>query len=229
MNDFSPPDPLRNPPGGEPIKEITQGTSSLYRLFEAFIGLREKNERQHKLFEQSLAKARDALKASFNGFAADTQRAYQQLRQEIQGEKRVALVLLNELLEIGFELEQIVAARPPTAASPLTPAPLPGGERGTEEGQGVGAGPRENVEAATRWADAVEVQCRKVGAALVRHGIHRYDAVIGSPYNPAMHERSGSRRVDGMDALRIAEQIQHGYASQQPEFILRRPKVIVTE
>ena len=64
-----------------------------------------------------------------------------------------------------------------------------------------------------RRADAVEVQCRKVGASLVRHGIHRYDAVIGSPYNPAMHERAGSKRVDGMDGLRIAEQVQHGYAS----------------
>jgi hypothetical protein len=32
-----------------------------------------------------------------------------------------------------------------------------------------------------------------------------------------------------MDALRIAEQRERGYASQQPEFVLRRPKVIVTE
>src|SRR5438445_940258 len=89
----------------------TMGMSSLYRLFEAFIGLREKNERQHKLFEQSLAKTRDVLQAGFNTFAGDTQRAYQHLRQEIQGEKRVALVLLNELMEVGFDLEQIVAAR----------------------------------------------------------------------------------------------------------------------
>jgi molecular chaperone GrpE (heat shock protein) len=68
-----------------------------------------------------------------------------------------------------------------------------------------------------------------VAAALVRHGIHRYDAVIGSPYNPAMHERVGSKRVDGLEALRVAEQTQHGFASQQPGFVLRRPKVIVTE
>jgi hypothetical protein len=196
---------VRNPTTNDTTDQVTQGTSSLYRLFEAFISLREKNERQHKLFEQSLAKARDVLQASFNSFAADTQRAYQQLRQEMQGEKRVGLVLLNELIEIGFELEQIVAARPRTNLA------------------------SEDAEALTRWADAVEVQCRKVGAALVRHGIHRYDAVVGSPYNPALHERAGSRRVDGMDGLRIAEQIQHGYASQQPGFVLRRPKVIVTE
>jgi molecular chaperone GrpE (heat shock protein) len=204
MNDFPPPEPSRSPSaslGPALVEDWTQGTSSLYRLFEAFIGLRERNERQHKLFEQSLAKSRDAIQASFNSFAADTQRAYQQLRQEIHGEKRISLVLLNELMEIGLELEQIVAARPQS----------------------------ENAEALQRWADGVEVQSRKVGAALIRHGIHRYDAVIGAPYNPALHERVGSKRVDGMDALRVAEQTQHGFASQQPEFVLRRPKVIVTD
>jgi molecular chaperone GrpE (heat shock protein) len=108
-------------------------------------------------------------------------------------------------MEIGFDLEQIVANRPRTE--------FPG-----EEG-----------EAVARWADGIEVECRKVGAALLRHGIHRFDAVIGSPYNPALHERVGGKRMEGMDALRVAEQTQHGFASQQPEFVLRRPKVIVTE
>jgi hypothetical protein len=161
------------------MEELTQGTSSIYRLFEAFIGLRERNERQHKLFEQSLAKARDNLQASFNGFAADTQRAYQHLRQEIHGEKRLSQALLNELLRA--------------------------------------------------WADAVEVEQRKVAAALIRHGVQRYDAEPGAPYNPALHERVGAKRVEGWEALRIAEQIQPGLASQQPEFVLRRPKVVVTE
>ena len=214
MNDFSTPDSPASPAGPGPLDEVTHGTSSLYRLFEAFIGLREKNERQHKLFEQSQAKTRDTLQSSFNSFAGDTQRAYQQLRQEIHGEKRISLVLLNELMETGFELEQIVAARP--MLNDGTPDP-------------VVAWSPDHATAWTRWADAVEVQCRKVGAALVRHGIHRYDAVIGSPYNPALHERAGSKRVEGMEALRIAEQIQHGFASQQPGFVLRRPKVIVTE
>jgi hypothetical protein len=36
-------------------------------------------------------------------------------------------------------------------------------------------------------------------------------------------------RVDGLPALMIAETTEKGYASQQPEFVLRRPKVIVTE
>src|SRR3954464_13776158 len=130
MNDLSPSDEPRDSSMRPSMEELTQGTSSLYRLFEAFIALREKNERQHKLFEQSLAKSRDSIQASFNSFAADTQRAYQQLRQEFHGEKRVALVMLNELMELGLDLEQIVQHRPQ--------GKLPG-----EEG-----------EKAARWMDA---------------------------------------------------------------------------
>jgi molecular chaperone GrpE (heat shock protein) len=77
--------------------------------------------------------------------------------------------------------------------------------------------------------EAIDVQNRKVQESLRKYGIHPYDALVGMPYNPALHERVGSRRVEGMDALRVAEQVQRGYASQQPEFILRRPKVLVTE
>ena len=180
----------------------TLGMSSVYKLFEAFIALREKNERQHKLFEQTLARMRDNLQGSFNTFAADTQKAYQQLKQDVQGDKRASLTYLNELLELGLELQQIVAARP----------------RSDGMHRDIGA-----------WMDAVEVQSRKVHTMLQRHGIHPYDAVIGSPYNPALHERVGSRRVDGLEALRIAEQVQPGYASQQPDFVLRRAKVIITD
>ena len=50
------------------------------------------------------------------------------------------------------------------------------------------------------------MQNRKVKEVLGNHGIHPYDAVIGMPYNPALHERVSSRRVEGMDALRVAEQ-----------------------
>jgi molecular chaperone GrpE (heat shock protein) len=189
-----------SPPPGRP-SDGSPWTSSVYRLCEEVIALREKNDRQHRLFEQALTKARDAMQAGFNSFAADTQRAYQQLRQEVHGEKRVSLALLNELLEIGIDLEHIVAARP---------AP-------------------EEAESVRRWAEAVEVESRKVQAALLRHGIHAYDAVIGSAYNPALHERVGSRRAEGMDPLRVAEQRERGYGSQQPEFVLRRPKVIVSE
>src|SRR5258708_24118826 len=125
----------------------TIGSSTIYRLCEEVIALREMNNRQHKLFEQALSKTRDEMRTSFNSFAGDTQRAYQQLRQEVHGEKRVSLALLNELLEVGMDLQHIVASRP-TANDP---------------------------EAVARWADAVEVESRKVLAALLRAGIQSYD------------------------------------------------------
>ncbi len=194
-------------PGGtaeatkQPRGNETLGSSTIYRLCEEVISLRERNTRQHTEFDRKMNAIRDELKGSFNSFAADTQRAYQQLRQEFHGEKRVGLALLNELLEVNHDLEVIVSARPAL----------------------------DDVEAVRRWAEAIEVESRKVQAALLRHGIHPYDAVISSPYNPALHERVGSARVEGMGPLLVAEQREHGYASQQPEFVLRRPKVIVSE
>jgi molecular chaperone GrpE (heat shock protein) len=182
-------------------EQPTLGSSTIYRLCEEVIQLREMNSRQHKLFDQAQSRTRDELGERFNTFAADTQRAYQQLRQEIHGEKRVSLALLNELLEIGQELERIVASRPD-----------PG-----------------DAEAVAKWSDGIEIEQRRVLAALQRHGIHPYDAVISSPYNPALHERVGSARVEGLGPLLIADQKERGYASQQPEFVLRRPKVIVSE
>src|SRR5262245_47958343 len=109
--------------------EHTIGSSSIYRLCEEIIALREINHRQHKMFEQTLAKTRDAVQASFTSFAADTQRAYQQLRQEFHGEKRISLALLNELVEIAFDMQHIIAARPQ-----LSPLPPP------RAGEGVGGG-----------------------------------------------------------------------------------------
>lgn len=188
-------------PNDQPRAADSPWSSSLYRLCEEIIGLRETNNRQHKMFEQALTRAREALQASFNSFASDTQRAYQQLRQETHGDKRVSMTLLQELLDIGADLETIVSSRPSAG----------------------------DADALTHWGDAVAVESRKVQDALRRHGIHPYDAVIGSAYNPALHERVGGKRVDGMDPLRIAEQRERGYASQQPEFVLRRPKVIVSE
>jgi len=179
----------------------TLGSSTMYKLCEEVIALREYDKRQLRSLEQTLNKVRDELKSSFNSFAADTQRAYQQLRQETNGEKRVSLALLNELLEIAHDLQTIVAARPAL----------------------------DDREAVQRWIEAVEVQSRKVDAGLLRHSIQPYDAVISSPYNPAIHERVGSKRVEGMGPLLVAEQVERGYASQQPEFVLRRPKVIVSE
>ncbi len=192
-------------PAAEQARQVrdnqTLGSSTIYRLCEEVISLRERNNRKHQEFERQLNAVRDRLETSFNSFAADTQRAYQQLRQETHGEKRVSLALLNELLEVGQDLEHIVAARPSL----------------------------DDREALQRWVEAVEIESRKVQAALLRHGIHPYDAVISTPYDPKLHERVGSKRVEGMNPNLIAEQREHGYASQQPEFVLRRPKVIVSE
>ncbi len=134
----------------------TMGMSSVYRLFEAFIGLRERNERQHRLFEQTLNRTRDSLESRFNSFAAETQKAYQQLRQEVVGEKKFSLALLNELLDLALELDHILTARPAVPPGP-------------------------EAELWRRWLEALEIQDRKIQETLVRFGIHPYDAVIGAP------------------------------------------------
>jgi hypothetical protein len=170
-------------------------------MAEELIALREMNNRQHRLFEKALKEARDDLRGSFNSFAADTQRAYQQLRQEVHGEKRISLNLLTELLDLCMDLEQIVSAKPKV----------------------------DDPNAVALWVQAVEVEYRKVQASVIKHGVQPYDAVIASPYNPAIHERVGSMRKEGLGPLLIAEQRERGWASQQPEFVLRRPKVIVSE
>lgn len=191
------------PPAPAPLL----GSSTLLSLLEAMVQLSERNQREHKMFTSELKSTRDSIQSSFRGFVDDTQKAYQQLRKEVHGEKRVSLVLMNELLEIGQELEQITAARPKIA-------------------EGMSA---EEIQALVRWSEALDVQSRKVHSTLLKHGIHPYDAVIGAPYVPALHERIGSKRVEGMGPNLVAEQQQRGYASQQPEFVLRRPQVYVTE
>ena len=154
-------DELKSLNSSQPEAETpAQGMSSIYRLFEAFIALREKNERQHKLFEQTLNRARDTLQGSFNAFAADTQKAYQQLKQDVQGEKRFSLALLNELLDLAIDLDHIVASRPTPALE------VPGGDK------------------VQRWMDAVAIQNRKVHDAIKRFGIHPYDAVVGTLITP---------------------------------------------
>jgi molecular chaperone GrpE (heat shock protein) len=179
----------------------TLGSSTIYRLCEEVIALREMNNRQHKLFSQELSRARDDLSGKFNNFAKVTQDAYQDLRRELTGEKRASLALLNFLLEVGQDLEHIAAVKPSL----------------------------DDREALQRWVEAVEVESRKVQDALARHGIVPYDAVISSPYDPRIHERVGSARAEGLSPLLVAEQRERGWASQHPEFVLRRPKVIVSE
>ena len=193
------PDPAANP---TPAADAAPATPTLQRLCAELIALRERNDRQHKLFEQTLAQTRDDLQTRFGQFAADAQHAYQRLRDELTGEKRHSLALLNALVELTLDLEKVHAARPPLDGAP---------------------------PALAGWAEGVAVTARKAQAALAQFGVHRYDAVIGSAYQPALHERVGSRSVEGMGPLRVAAQVEPGYASQQPDFVLRRAKVLISE
>ncbi|MFL5327534.1 MAG: nucleotide exchange factor GrpE [Gemmataceae bacterium] len=88
----------------------------LVRLAAELIALRERTDRQHKIFEQELSRTRDELGERFTRFIADVQSAYQQLRDELTGEKRFALMVLNELLDRTLDLERLVAASPGGAA-----------------------------------------------------------------------------------------------------------------
>lgn len=216
MNDESLPESMPQEPPAPSPRDHTIGSSTLFKLCHELIALREMNNRQHKLFEQTLQKSRDATQASFNSFAAETQRAYQQLRQELHGEKRVSVALLNELLDIGFDMERLATSWLEHIVKSRPAADIP---------EPVAAW----MKAVEGWAEAIQVEARRIQDVLQKHGIHRYDAVIGSAYNPALHERVGSCTAEGMPPLRVAEQSEHGYASQTPEFVLRRPKVLVSE
>jgi molecular chaperone GrpE (heat shock protein) len=176
--------------------------SALQRLCAEVVALRERNDRQHKLFDQALAKVRDDLESRFGQFAADVQAAYQRLRHELTGEKGRALAALNALLDTALDLDKLLAARPVPDGAPA---------------------------ATTAWAEGVAGASRKTRALLAQFGIHSYDAVLGSAYVPALHERVGGLKVEGMEPLRVARQIEPGYASGTPDFVLRRAKVLISE
>lgn len=191
--------------GGKPsslAKQDTLGASATYRLCQEVIQLREKNDRQHKVFDQAINRIRDDLQASFNHFAATTQKAYQDLRKEIHGEKKLTLELLTLLLEIQSDLQYILKNKPKDLQDPMA------------------------VEA---WVDSVAIETRKVESALRQHGIHEYNVPLGTPYNPALHERVGSVVAEGMDPGLVAEQKEPGYASQIPDFKLVRAKILLSE
>jgi molecular chaperone GrpE (heat shock protein) len=176
--------------------------SALQRLCAEVVALRERNDRQHKLFDQALAQVRDDLQSRFGQFAADVQSAYQRLRDELTGEKGRALAALNALVDAALDLDKLIAARPTPDGKP--------------------------PEMST-WADGVAGAARKTRTVLAQFGIHPYDAVLGSAYAPALHERVGGLKIEGMEPLRVARQIEPGYASSQPDFVLRRAKVLISE
>jgi hypothetical protein len=168
---------------------------TLQRLCAELIALRERNDRQHKLFEQTLAQTSDDLQTRFDKFAAEAQSAYQRLRDELTGEKRLSLALLTVLLDVAIDIQKVSDAR------------------ATPDGS---------------TADVVELS-RRSQVVLARFGVHRYDAIVGSAYEPALHERVGIQPIEGMGPLRVAAQVEPGFASQQPDFVLRRAKVIISE
>lgn len=174
---------------------------TLRRICTELISLRERTDRQHRLFEQTLSQTRDDLQARFDQFAADTQQAYQRLREELTGEKRLSLTLLGALTDLAVDLQRITAAYPSAADS----------------------------SPAAAWAEGVAGTARRAETLLAQFGVHRYDAIIGSAYQPALHERVGSRPVEGMGPHLVAQQVEPGYASQQPDSVLRRAKVLITE
>jgi hypothetical protein len=163
---------------------------TLRRVCAELITLRERSDRQHRLFEQSLSQTRTDLQAQFDRFAADAQQAYQRLREELTGEKRFSLSILNALADLALDVQKVA-----TADS----------------------------------AESIAVAARRAEAVLAQFGVHRYDAVIGSAYQPALHERVGGEKVDGLAPSLIARQVEPGYASQQPDFVLRRAKVMTSE
>jgi molecular chaperone GrpE (heat shock protein) len=175
--------------------------STIQRLVEEMIALRETTNRQLKFFDQSMRQTREESATNFTNFVKETTDAYNKMREALHGDKRNALLLQNELLEIALDLIRIMSAKP--AAT--------------------------DAAAMTAWAESVAVLTRKVETMLERHGILPYNAQISAPYNPALHERVGNKKVEGLGPLLIAEQLEPGYASAQPEFVLRRPKVLVSE
>src|SRR6478752_1127968 len=89
------------------------GTPTLERLCAEMIALRERNDRQHKIFEQTLSQLRDDLGDKFAQFTKDIQQAYQQLRGELTAEKRHSLALATMLLDTALDLDRLAASQPP--------------------------------------------------------------------------------------------------------------------
>jgi molecular chaperone GrpE (heat shock protein) len=179
------------------------GTPTLERLCAEMIALRERNDRQHKLFDQSVSQTRTDLDEKFAKFTTDIQHAYQQLRDDLTGEKRHSLALASMLLDLTLDLERLSFSRPPAVAGSSDPGHA--------------------------WAEGVAVATRKAQAMLAQLGIHRFDAQFGDDYRPALHERTGTERVEGVPPGRVARQLEPGFASSAPDFVLRRAKVAISD
>lgn len=179
------------------------GTPTLERLCAEMIALRERNDRQHKLFDQTLTQTRGDFDERLAKFTTDIQHAFQQLRDGLTAEKRHSLALTTMLLELTLDLDRLAGSRPEVS----------GGTPNT----------------AANWAEGVAVAARKAQATLAQVGIHRFDAQFADEYRPALHERAGTERVEGLGPGRIARQLEPGFAPSAPDFVLRRAKVLMSE
>src|SRR5262245_51144989 len=74
-------------PTGTLARPVAPATTQ--RLVEEMIALRETTSRQLKFFEQTVRQLKEESQAGFGTFVTETTKAYQQMRQELTGEKRI--------------------------------------------------------------------------------------------------------------------------------------------
>ena len=201
-DDFTPGYPGAETPAAAPREDHTLGASTIFKLCAEVIQLREMNNRQHKMFESSLANT-----------ARRTQKEFQPTRRRIAQGVPAAQARNGRRKEVQHGLADVVAGNPSGFAA----------HHGTEAETG-GAGSRARLDGSGRGREL-----RKVEAAVRQKNIVEYEGRPGEAYNPALHKRVGSERVEGMGPLLVARTVKKGYASQQPDFVLQRPEVIVTE
>ena len=151
------------------------GTPTLERLCAEMIALRERNDRQHKLFEQTLSQLRDDLGDKFAQFTKDIQQAYQQLRGELTAEKRHSL---GSPRCCSTRPWIWIAWRHRSRRMRASPSPS-----------------RKAQATLAEWASTVTT------------------SHFGEEYRPALHERTGTERVEGLGPGRIARQLEPGFAS----------------
>lgn len=159
-------------------------------------------ESHHAEGEKTLTRVREELVGGYRKLTQEVQAAFQRLRDEQTGEKRANLALLAELIERARDLDRLAKSVPAAVAA---------------------------VPEVARWAEAVAVAARASDAGLARLGVFRYDAAVGDVYRPELHERVGGRSVAGVEAGRVAEQLEAGYASRSPDFVPVRAKVLISE
>src|SRR5436190_1029766 len=90
--------------------------------------------------------------------------------------------------------------------------------------------PQSSPTEHTPWSSTIYRLCEELIALReTNHRQHRMFEQAMLQHRDSLHERIGGRKQDGIEPDKILEQRERGYASQRPEFVLRRPQVIVSE